>query len=196
MARRLPLSLPEKDDLADLERVVDRGLSTFTEVGLALCSIRDRRLYRDTHDTFEGYCRERWTMTRQYANRLIVAHQVAAGLETIVSNPDTLPASEAQARALAGLDVEEAAEVMDEVTGGGTRPTTAAEINVAAMARKAGIDPARLTAPPADGQAKALARMRASVRGIEREVGKLDARHREDILRWLAKRPACLVPEG
>jgi hypothetical protein len=28
--------------------------------GTALLEVRDRRLYRETHATFEDYCRERW----------------------------------------------------------------------------------------------------------------------------------------
>ena len=37
----------------DVLTVKERGLETFVDVGLALMEIRDRRLYRDTHATFE-----------------------------------------------------------------------------------------------------------------------------------------------
>jgi hypothetical protein len=40
----------------------------------------DGRLYDDTHATFEGYCRERWGMSRIHAHRLIEATEVAAML--------------------------------------------------------------------------------------------------------------------
>jgi hypothetical protein len=30
----------------------------------ALAAIRDARLYRDTHETFEGYLRDRWSLSR------------------------------------------------------------------------------------------------------------------------------------
>jgi hypothetical protein len=36
----------ERGRLAELEQVVERGLQTFVEVGLALTEIRDSRLYR------------------------------------------------------------------------------------------------------------------------------------------------------
>lgn len=42
------------------ERVIQDSLTTFWKVGRALAQIRDERLYRTTHGTFEDYCRERW----------------------------------------------------------------------------------------------------------------------------------------
>ncbi len=36
-------------------------VQTFYEVGNALLQIRDERLYRQTHSTFEEYCREKWS---------------------------------------------------------------------------------------------------------------------------------------
>lgn len=76
------------------ERAIERGAD---EVAKALASIRDERLYRADFPTFEAYCRERWGMTRQHANRQIVAAEVAAALEPIGSIP------ESQARELADL---------------------------------------------------------------------------------------------
>ncbi|HEX6762895.1 MAG TPA: hypothetical protein VF094_08855 [Gaiellaceae bacterium] len=46
----------ESARLAELEHVVEQGLQTFVEVGLALAEIRDGRLYRATHSTFAEYC--------------------------------------------------------------------------------------------------------------------------------------------
>jgi len=48
-------------------------LHTFFDVGSALLTIRDCRLYRTTHLTFENYCRERWGISRSYAWRVIGA---------------------------------------------------------------------------------------------------------------------------
>ena len=189
-SRLLPLSLPEREELSDLERTIEHGLATFTEVGMSLLMIRDRRLYRGTHATFEDYCLERWTMTRHYANRLIAAHGVAAGLVTIGTNP---PENEAQARELAGLDPEEAAEVLEEARAEAAaeqRKVTAKDI--AAVAKKAGIDPARLNRPPDDQRAKALTRIRASLRAVRKELGRLDAGEQDDLIRWLGKMPDFL----
>ena len=44
---------------------------TFIEVGKALLAIRDAKLYRKTHKTFEAYCRDRWEMSRPRAYQLI-----------------------------------------------------------------------------------------------------------------------------
>lgn len=94
----LPLSTEETTRLENCERVIERGLKTFVEVGQALCEIRDSRLYRCSYPTFESYCRDRWKIGRAHAYRLIGAVRV---VENLSSNGDTvLPANEAQAREL------------------------------------------------------------------------------------------------
>jgi phage N-6-adenine-methyltransferase len=111
--------------LADLEGVIERGLTTFIEVGQALTEIRDQRLYRDSHKTFEGYCQERWGWSRVRAHQVIQGAQVA-GMLTVVNTPP--PQSERVARELAPLvDAPEAmAEVWNEaLTEHGPTPTAA-----------------------------------------------------------------------
>lgn len=83
----MSLALAEVDRLQELEETVERGLATFVEVGQALMEIRDSRLYRSSHSTFEDYCRERWGWTRQHANRTIRAAEVAGVLEPTGSIP-------------------------------------------------------------------------------------------------------------
>lgn len=96
----LDISVGESELLADCERRIESGLKTFVEVGEALVAIRDGRLYRATHGTFEAYCSERWGMTQQYATSLVRASETMAVLsETIVS----LPATESQVRPLTSL---------------------------------------------------------------------------------------------
>ncbi len=87
--------------LAENEAVIERGVLGYVEAGMALADIRDRRLYRDQHPTFEAYCRQRWGMTPQHAGRLIGAGEVVAALEPNGSIP--LPRSEAVARELVPL---------------------------------------------------------------------------------------------
>ena len=67
------LTTAESKTLADHESTIERGLKTFYAVGNALLAIRDDRLYRQTHKTFEAYCRDRWDMGRNYVNKLITA---------------------------------------------------------------------------------------------------------------------------
>lgn len=87
--------------LGENEAIIERGLTSFVEVGQALTRIRDGRQYRETHATFEAYCRERWDFTPQRAGQMIGAAAVAETLETNVSIP--LPATEGVARELKPL---------------------------------------------------------------------------------------------
>jgi hypothetical protein len=50
----------EASALAEHEAVIERGLSTFVEVGEALVAIQAGRLYRATYARFDDYLRERW----------------------------------------------------------------------------------------------------------------------------------------
>ena len=54
LSRRLTAA--ETDFLSQLEDTIATGLHTFREVGEALGMIRDNRLYRASHPTFEDYC--------------------------------------------------------------------------------------------------------------------------------------------
>jgi hypothetical protein len=74
------ITKPETADLARLERIIERGMPKFREVGEALAQIRDQRLYREKWGTFEEYVKQRWNWTRQRAYHLIDAAAVAAEL--------------------------------------------------------------------------------------------------------------------
>lgn len=88
-------------ELSSREAIIERGLTTFVEVGQALMEIRDQRLYCQNYRTFEEYCHERWAMSRPRVYQLIDAARVTGNLSTIV---DKLPSNESQARPLAPLD--------------------------------------------------------------------------------------------
>ena len=85
--------------LAECEETIARGVRGYVEAGEALRTIRDARLYRETHGTFEDYCRERWGWERAHAYRLIESAGVRLQLETLGA---PTPANEAQARELVG----------------------------------------------------------------------------------------------
>lgn len=101
-----PLDAKESKALCQHEKAIERGLSTFYEVGSALMAIRDGRLYRVTHKQFETYCQDRWKMTRSYAHRLIEAAETEQVLP-IGNKPQT----ESQARPLSKLPKERREEV-------------------------------------------------------------------------------------
>ncbi|MDM9580124.1 hypothetical protein [Nostoc sp. GT001] len=74
------LTEQEISDRLHLERKVERA---FFEAGKALMELRDRRLYRSTHKTFEEYCRSRFGYTRMAATYKIAAATVMENLSTI-----------------------------------------------------------------------------------------------------------------
>jgi len=102
------ISQREADWLSELEETIQHGLKTFVDVGNALLEIRDNRLYREGYRTFEDYCRDRWGMSKQHANRIIGAYEVSENLAPIDS---VLPATESQARPLTSLPPDEQREV-------------------------------------------------------------------------------------
>ena len=102
----LRLSPVERDTLTACELTIRTGLKIFYEVGEALLTIRDARLYRADFATFEDYCRERWRIDRTYAHRLIDAAGVVNNLLPIGNK---IPATESQTRELAPLDPEQRA---------------------------------------------------------------------------------------
>lgn len=91
------LSPAESRHLKAMEARIERGLHTFKVVGEALMDIRDNRLYRQTHATFEAYCRERWDMGRERAYQFIGAAEVVKALG---AGDGEGPVNEAQAREL------------------------------------------------------------------------------------------------
>ena len=91
------LTRAEALSLRQCEEVIAKGERTFIAVGTALRTIRDERLYRDTHGTFDAYVQERWSMTRKYGYYLIAAAQTVEAIS--VSTTVDIP-NEATARVL------------------------------------------------------------------------------------------------
>lgn len=87
------------------------GLSGFNPLWpLALMEIRDKGLYHDVlgYDTFEQYCKARWSFTRQTAYQFIdsakVVENVSHGLQV------SAPLNERQVRPLARLEPQQQRE--------------------------------------------------------------------------------------
>jgi hypothetical protein len=100
------------------ENIICKGWDTFLEVGRALVTIRDQRLYRDRFGTFEDYCRGQWEFSKTHANRLIEAAAVAAILTPI----GVKVKNESQLRPLVGLSPQKipvAWKRAQEMAGGG-----------------------------------------------------------------------------
>ena len=122
-----PLNSAEENALAWNEMRVSEGLERFCEVGLALASIRDNRLYRATHATFEDYCRERWGWSARRGYQLIDAAEALAGLP---EECEPLVHTERAARELAKVEPVKRAEVLAKAAQAG--PVTAKAIKRAA----------------------------------------------------------------
>jgi hypothetical protein len=130
-----PLSGVERNKLKQLEKIVADDMGRFIRVGMALAEIRDLRLYRETHTTFEAYCRNKFDMLRAHAYRLISQASVVNELSPIGDIPK--PQNEAQARELAKAPKEKRVEVMKLVAAKvGDGPLTAKAIQVAVHAVK------------------------------------------------------------
>jgi hypothetical protein len=105
------LDVAELARLQELESIVEHGLQTFYEVGKALDEIREQKLYRETHKTFEAYCQDKWGITRRRAYQFIDAAEIMENLCTNVHNSQI---KEYQIRPLRGLPPELQLEIWQE----------------------------------------------------------------------------------
>lgn len=79
------LTRVERARLAALEDIIARSMQGFMETGRALAEVRDSRLYRETHATFEEWCRARHGIGRSYAYEVMQAAEV---VELVSGVPD------------------------------------------------------------------------------------------------------------
>jgi hypothetical protein len=83
------LTNTELHDLGVCERAVDNLSTARWLAGKALQSIRDRKLYRHTHSTFEEYVQDRWEMSERAAYQTIEEWPLAERLQQILGKPTT-----------------------------------------------------------------------------------------------------------
>ncbi len=108
------LTEQEQSDRLLLERKVERA---FFEAGKALAELRDRRLYRSSHRTFEDYCRDRFGHSRRQSYLLMDAAVMDAAVvfDNLVEICDQidhiLPTAEGQVRPMTKLEPQEQHEV-------------------------------------------------------------------------------------
>jgi hypothetical protein len=78
-------------ELVRLERVIERGLQSFLDVGEALVRIRDGQLYHASgYPSFSRYLEGRWQMTRRRAYQLINTAEVVAASPELAELRKTL----------------------------------------------------------------------------------------------------------
>ncbi len=105
-----------------MERKVERA---FFEAGKALIELRDRRLYRSTHKTFDEYCLDRFGYNRSRSYQLVDAAIVVDNLQKCPQIVDILPTAEEQVRPMTKLEPHEQQEVWQQAVefAGGKVPT-------------------------------------------------------------------------
>jgi len=107
----LELTTIEQSELESLETIINKNVGAFYKVGCALAKIRDSRLYRETYSTFEDYCKDRWDMSHQHADRLIGSSNVIENVTPV----GVKPANERQTRPLTKLKPEQQQEAWEKV---------------------------------------------------------------------------------
>ena len=105
------LTTTDQLDLAKLESIIEKACVSAFEGGRALREVRDRKLYLDTHETFEEYCQDRWDFNVRNAELKMHAARVYDILEA--HNCALLPRFEAQTRPLHREKNEDVADIWD-----------------------------------------------------------------------------------
>ncbi len=128
-----------EQEAAERHRLEIKVERAFVEAGVALRTLRDLRLYRSTHKTFEEYCQDRFGYSRVSAYHKITAAEVVENLLTnsyqnqvgevredlLTKSHQILPTKETQVRPLAKLEPDEQFKVWQQavVSAGGKVPT-------------------------------------------------------------------------
>jgi DNA modification methylase len=113
-----------RQQLRQLEDVIQTAQRWQMEAAKALLTIRERKLFSATHETFEAYALERWGYERAYSYRLCQWAEVAGNLSTIGDFPKT----ESHARPLFGLSPDQQKSAWKQVERRLGGQKTAAEI--------------------------------------------------------------------
>jgi len=114
-----PLSEAEIQERDELENTVQQA---FFLAGQSLKLLRDKRLYRETHSTFESYVKERFDFKKSAAYYLISASEVVENLKCpqfvdeneVKQYLSILPTRESQCRPMAKLLPEQQREVWSQ----------------------------------------------------------------------------------
>jgi hypothetical protein len=98
------LTPQERARLEVLEKAIEASLHSFKELGEYLMEVRDSRLYRESHGTFEYYLEDRWDVERSTGYQIMAAAKAMGNLLPVEGR---LPDREWQVRPLAKLRPEQ-----------------------------------------------------------------------------------------
>jgi len=120
------------DEERERQRLEWKVEKAFYEAGASLRLLRDKRLYRSTHPTFESYCHDRFGYHRRHCYQLIDAAAVvenlcanSAQIDGGTSRGQTMPTNEYQVRPLTKLEPVEQVTVWQQAVSevGGKVPS-------------------------------------------------------------------------
>ncbi len=77
-----PLTATEARRYEKLKATFARWYEDRFAAGAAIMQIRDERLYRGEHPTFEAFCEKEYEIQRAHAYRMIEAAEIKASLKT------------------------------------------------------------------------------------------------------------------
>ena len=133
-----PLDEEERQTFVTCKLTIEKGIQTFLDVGNALKIIREQKLYRETHATFESFMQDEFGLPRRRAYQLMEAAEVIEQIKRIElpvspaesgeesaeangaaapteSEPPAIDLNESQARAMFGLSDSELGDVWPQV---------------------------------------------------------------------------------
>ena len=120
--------------LQENEEIISKAQSSFLDLGKALQGIRDQKQFKAAKfDDFESYCVEKWSYSRNYADRLIAAYSCHKSLkEKLAATGEQLPTNEYQLRSLASLPETKWVETWKHIlTNAAGKPVTGEMVKVA-----------------------------------------------------------------
>jgi hypothetical protein len=99
------LTTTQKERLEVLVETINTGMQSFIEVGHALSEITTSKLWQESADSFEEFCRQRWEFTSKRAIQLMNAGRVSDVLED--RDVTERPRNERQTRVLTQIDSDD-----------------------------------------------------------------------------------------
>lgn len=108
------LTAAEREELARHDKAIKAGKRALLAMGRALRAIRDSRLYRESYDSFEKYCRNEHGLERSRVYHLIEYADTVDSIDAPNSYAPPAVPSEAAARVLKKVPEEKRAEVWQQ----------------------------------------------------------------------------------
>ena len=105
----VPLTDEERERLKTLENDIEENMSAGLKLGLAAIEIRDRQLFRETHENWEAYMKDRFGIARRTAFQYMASASVYRLVHDCAPT-DVLPSNEYQVRPLLKLTEDKASD--------------------------------------------------------------------------------------